>query len=456
MTNDNAQAKENPMTVLEEVDEAIERERFAGAHARAAADQSEERVSGLTRVLRVLGGAALLVSAVIFMFQNWNGVDHLLRYYYFLGFTVLLGAVGLFSGLKLNDDKGARTFLALAACMVSVNCMQLGGLMYSVLPRLGSTPVYPRHFHWVAPSLGSAAFTAILALGVLSIVVFTAFSALVRKKAGVTAAVFMGSNAALLLPVRDPDVTGLLIFVLTLGLAMIDDRQFQREAVMRTREGVFVRLSCFLPVLLIIVRALDLYPVSRLFISANFGALALLLYAMLPGYFKSENCSHLLMRSAAFPTIVSYLMLSAELCSKLDVPELYVIPARTLPLAVILLAMGLRARPVGGLYRVLSVAAASFGLVLQLEFHPDSFSAFLCIVTSVVMIITSQVSGRKEGFVAGITGFIYGCLFYVRFAIFNYGLSPWLILAMFGAALVLGSSYLEREFKRISAILKKF
>jgi hypothetical protein len=135
--------------------------------------EKKSRLAALPALLRFLGAIVLVASAATFMLQSWPGMDHLMRYYSFLGFTVLLTGAGFFCGLRLKEDKGARTFLATAAAVIPVHFAQLGALIYSQFPE--KHVAYPQWLLWVAPSKMAAFATATAAILALIPIVFICF-----------------------------------------------------------------------------------------------------------------------------------------------------------------------------------------------------------------------------------------------------------------------------------------
>ena len=106
----------------------------------------------LPKMLRALGAIIITACASIFLFQKWGLGNDIQRYFFLLGFTIVLTAGGFFCGLKLNESKGARTLLSLTIAIAPVNFVVLGGLLYSQFAIGGGLHFLPSFATWVAVS----------------------------------------------------------------------------------------------------------------------------------------------------------------------------------------------------------------------------------------------------------------------------------------------------------------
>src|SRR5262249_35280272 len=72
----------------------------------------------LPKILRYLGATTLGCSALSFAVQRVGELDSLGRFYSFLAFTCVLAACGFLCGVRLKEDKGARTFLSFSLVFI--------------------------------------------------------------------------------------------------------------------------------------------------------------------------------------------------------------------------------------------------------------------------------------------------------------------------------------------------
>src|SRR5262245_25890813 len=91
--------------------------------------------AAFTRMLRVSGAVLLAASASSFMLQHWEAGNDLARYALLVGHSLLLALAAYFCGLRVNESRGARTFLAIILAIAPATFAVLGGLVYS-------------RFHW--------------------------------------------------------------------------------------------------------------------------------------------------------------------------------------------------------------------------------------------------------------------------------------------------------------------
>src|SRR5262249_16184489 len=155
-------------------------------------------------------------------------------------------------GLRMREDKGARTFLALACAIVPVNFCQLGALVYSRLASYAGN--YPIYATLQAPNDVAAATAFGLGMLVLTVLSLIAFTALARSRSLLLTTAYIGLNALLLVPTRDPNSVGALLLLGTIGLAAMEARTLRTETSLKTPEGFFVRLMIGVPLILLAAR----------------------------------------------------------------------------------------------------------------------------------------------------------------------------------------------------------
>jgi uncharacterized membrane protein len=95
-------------------------------------EKASINVDMLPKAMRWLGGIILTTAALTFIIQGWNDLNSIGRYYSFVQFSFVLTLCGIFCGVKVKEDKGARTFLGLATAMVPALFCQLGAMVLSL------------------------------------------------------------------------------------------------------------------------------------------------------------------------------------------------------------------------------------------------------------------------------------------------------------------------------------
>ncbi len=416
--------------------------------------------SKLSAMLRKLGAAVLLVSALTFLVQRWDGLAHVERYYSFLGYTLLLGVAGFFCGLRMRDDKGARTFLAIAAATVPVHFCQLGAfLYYRVLMRTSDAAAiaahYPSFAHLTVASDLIAAFAVGAGLVLLVPTIFVSFSALLRSEAKRLTAAYTLANMALLIPVREPGWVAVIAGALLLAVTRFDLAVLRKASGIRTKEGRFVRLMLAAPVVIMIVRTLLYYAsITYVFGSAVLAIISTFLYAYAPSYTENEESGAALQQFGILFALGSWLNLSIGICRDLHIDLDTALLLHSLPMSVIIgvLSFGLRR----GADKARSVAAALAGVtaIADLMMFPGLGASLVCLAVSIPVAAIGVISERKKTFVLGILGSGYALFHHVRIAIVELGpINPWIGLALLGTATLLASSYIERHQDELKARL---
>ena len=440
--------------VLKEIDTALTEDTKAKAAKVKASGfaRIEKRLKSLPKLLRFAGAIALIASAAVFMFQSWEGGDHVIRYLSFLGFTAVLSLAGFFCGLKVKEDKGARTLLALSAAIVPVHFCVLGALIYSsvVQPMAG----FPFYAFWHVADITQVAIVSVVGIVLLTPLTFLAFSSLIRKEAAIATVGYLIANAALLIPTREADLIALIAFIVASGIGYLDAFILRDKTGVKTREGMFVRFMLTVPFVLILIRTVHLYSVSLLFLSMLFTVGAIFLFAYVPRYLKSNGNKAFAQGASTLPLAFGWMFFIAD--SAKNLPEEIAIPVVILPYAAMLFCMSLYAISQPGYYRAASAIIATGALFIQLILFPSIASSFLCIGFSILSLAYGYISEHKFVFFTGVGGFALGVLYHLRYAVDIYAYSPWVSLAITGVATVIAGSYIERHSGVIGKKLKDF
>lgn len=443
--------------LTKDVDEALKADSADEVKRKELENKRKEKIAAFTKLLRTIGAIVLVASALTFMFQQWGTLNHLERYFSFLGFTVVLSVAGFFCGLRMKEDKGARTFLALAAGIIPVHFCQLGGFLYSRFGH-GLLSSYPQYALWTAVDEVSALVTAIVGAAVLSVVALVSFSALARSDAKRLTLSYIALNSALLIPTRQGDWIGLIAFSMAAFVMLFDLHVLRANSAMRTKEGNFTRAMLAAPIFVIIGRSLHLYlhDVTALFASMICAALAFFLFVFAPRYVKERSSRIAFEVSSIIPATLAWLFLAYDIARHFRVGDDYLIPLYSLPLALILAVMSLLCSGDGQGYRKAAALVAIASTALQLICVGSTFSSFLMIVGSMVTLVYGYIDEDKTIFLTGVLGFIFGIAYHLRYAIELCTYSPWVSLGVVGVATVLASSYVEKNHRLIAERIVTF
>jgi hypothetical protein len=437
-----------PDSGVRDVDDALRQEDVARQSERQRDAQSGQllrRIFAVPELLRSLGSGVLCAAALVFMVQNWGSADDVVRTFYFLGFTATLAAAGFFCGVRMREDKGARTFLALAAAMVPALFTVLGALLYSQFPWLSGFAEYPDYAVITAPSALAAVSTTLVVVAALVPITWLSFLTLARPEVRRLSALYLLANAALLVPTRHPDVIGVLALSLFAALVWIDRRVWHPIAALRTREGHLVRAMLAIPPLVLIGRSLHLYAFSSLFGAGLLGVLAGVLFEAFPQLTASRDLARAAQRAAALAAIGAFACAADAAVNALGLGQAAVLPLTCIPAAATLVFASLRAVDDGIFHRRLAALVAVGGTGFNLVVHPGVGASFFSLATGVAATAYGWVAEQKVLLVAGAAAVAWSVLYHLHLALEVVSVSPWLSLAVVGVATVLAASLLERH-----------
>ncbi|MCB0345987.1 MAG: hypothetical protein KDD66_12780 [Bdellovibrionales bacterium] len=432
-----------------------------------AADETEtpqNKWEKTSKLLRWIGAIILAASSIAFLLQGWSDTSpSMLPYYSFLAFTGLLAAAGFFCGLKLKEAKGARTFLGVAAAFLPAHFAQLGALLFSLTGK--APPGMPDIFVFVAPSAAQAWTAVAVAVAVLAPIVFTGFSSLARKEATRLTALFFAANSLLLLPFRASDIVAILAVLGFAGIAVADRIMFAKEPTMKTWEGRVVRAVMFVPLVLMLTRTLIYYSVSMLMVSALFGIAAFVLFSVIPQAVKNESLGEFCQVLALGPLGVSWVLFmsavffdpsNAFIPLPRELADVLLLPLMVLPYTVMVGAISFFAVGSGHGYRKFASAIAITGMLVNLFTIGGVLASILCIITSVCVVVGAFAIEERGLLQLGTLGLVLGLGYHMRYAIDLYEMSPWMTLAVTGTLIVIFSSYVERNYRAITARFERF
>jgi len=260
----------------------------------------------LTGLLRTGGTAALVIALAQFLLIGVHVDNDLQR------FGLLLSQTGLFTGCAfmlqrfLQDTRSARLLLGVALVSVVAGFAVLGAMLYATFPLDGGPVPVDGSGSWPDASssvdglatftqwqAGSAIETLIAAAVATLVLLPTArfgFAVLARDSAGRLTTLTALASLALLVPVRDPLLTGLIAAVTLLAVAAAQRGMADRDPTLTTAEGRFARAIPFLPAGVVIARTVLLYEVDA----------GLVLPLALAAWFVMRNALMAPSRSARF------------------------------------------------------------------------------------------------------------------------------------------------------------
>ncbi|MDH3714672.1 MAG: hypothetical protein OET44_12585 [Gammaproteobacteria bacterium] len=396
-------------------------------------------------VLRILGAAATVFGAVIFMLQGFDHIELSWRPWFYLAFIALLGAGGLASLHLFRDARGARLFLALAAALVPVQFTQLGGMLYALLHESAS-PV-PGIFQSGVVTAAQTAVVAGVSVLVLAAASWAGFVILVRPYARSLGMTFLAVCVLLLLPERASPI-GMLVLVAQAGVFLwLETHRFRVAPEFATWEGWAVRLMFVMPLCITAVRAAfylhDLTMYAMLFSVAG-GFLLLTIRAEFRTWIAEA------MRAVASAClIIAWLLLALEVFS-LGYDYLWF--AVVFPMGVVLLAVGHFAPRSGVLYRWLGMALITLASYALIDAADEVFAWLIVCAIGAGLCATGAYYRERTPVIIGALQAAIALFGIVALSLRAFDVDTWLVLAGAGIALVLLSSAAERYGLPVSRI----
>ena len=410
------------------------------------------RPERLSRILRLVASLTLISAAAVFLLQGLTAFDSTLRVVLFVVFTAVLAGTGLWCGLRLKDDKAARTALALTLLIVPVNFSQFGALIYSLYYRVTTGP---QIFILKAGSALSVWIALALSLCLLLPIVYTGFAALARSRVVEFNKVFLLLNEILLVPTRETNLIGALCIA---ALILIFRTEAGNGVELRTVEGKLARLSLYLPVIILVGRSLVMYQADAIFISLLLGALGFILFSVMPNYLQNRRGSQYLQQLGAICFISSWETFAnaaffkgtmSAICSL--GAESY-LPVLVLPVAAILSLLSIFAISEAVLYRTLASIVAIVCAVLQLMIFGGIMASILIFALSLALTTLGVMRDEVGTTRIGLIGVCVALFYHMRYAMELYTFSPWLTLGSLGITILVASSLIEKHFGAVMGV----
>jgi hypothetical protein len=444
----------NALPEVREIDEALAADR-AGLEKQseerlAAVSREREKISRIGMALRYVGIAVLLAATGSFMFQRWGEMTHLTRYLSFLIFTVGVCAAGLLCGLKIGENKGARTLLGVVVTLIPVHAAQLGAIIFS---QIGSATTmsgnYPSALYWSVSSLSDVLIAVGVGVATLVPMAFMAYSVLARSHARQLLMLGCGVSAALMVPSREPAVVGAII-ALASACTLIGEIRLASVRELRTREGVIARSVPFIAVGMLIGRQCFLYGATSLFM----GIVCLVGSAIAFELVPRLRISALVTTASEYLSVclvgLGGFFVGDAVIQGFDLGESALAPLVIgLPMGAVFTVMAERARESVGVFRFASAGTLFVTGVAELMSGSGMEAGVVSLLIGIVALTLACISERRALFLAGV-GLITLSLGRVLLeAVSTVSVSPWIILGVIGVGTIVGASYIERNFIRI-------
>ncbi len=424
-----------------------------------AAKNDSNTLKKLPALLRILGAAALVIAMYSFLAKGWQSGNDVFRYLLMLGNTGVLAAIGLASGHWLKESKGARLLLSLALVSVPANFAILGAFIFSQTAAV-DIGQYPHYVAWTVDSLNTALFTSGGAMLILIPVTLLGFTVLARSMSKKLSLLFICSNVALLLPLRDPQLIGLLVLTLTCFTIIFSRKAAYNHTVAKTQEGVTALGLQLLPLAVLMGRSLWLYSLD-LFLMTVLSITVFFILRQISLYLEpGSRLRNALDGLSLFPAISAALWFSAALFDAAILPEALAFPLTALTSAAMVYDISRRSHGSTNFYRNIAVAGLVLCMLANLTFHHSLLAAVACVVIGLGLLIYAFKLQQRRIFTGGSLLVLTGISQQLFELLHHFDIGGWASLATFGIAAILVASIMESqggEFKpRLESLKTKF
>ena len=255
------------------------------------------------QLLRWLGCAGVMLSAVVFLIQGFDDIAQSLRHWAYLGLMVVLSTVGVALKYVFADGKGARLLLGLAIAVIPIQFAQLGGMIHSLVstvqPETLLAVMAYDALSWPLVLMAGAA-----TLGLAALVALFGFRVLARPQAGWLTLMILGLSSFLLLPMREGFVA-VLAFSALAGVTWMTDAKLAKQQALRTLEGRSARMILLLPLVIFAARA-SFYIGDLAGLIMVFGMLCACAIWMAHQYLKHQGLRELIIFFGSFGVCASW------------------------------------------------------------------------------------------------------------------------------------------------------
>jgi len=416
----------------------------------------KKKIAELSQLLRILGAVVIISSASVFLIQHWETGNDLVRYMMLLVLTVLIALAGMFCGLHIRESKGARAFLGITLAVIPIHFAVLGGLIYSQFALDFVRLELPTSARWVAGSPLAALVMTAGALAVLFPLGYLSFLALARPEAKRLTLAFLTANMSLLLPYRMPGLIGLMVIIIAGAMAYGEQVVWRHKPGLCSREGYFIRVLMWAPVLLIIGRSSLLYAPDRFFLGAIWSSVTLLMFTVVTQLFRRMDLKEVIQGLSGLPAALAWNDFVQGMVAGFNLGPGAELPLFCLPFSGILILMSLYCASSGIGYRRVAVFIAVFGMVANLLMYPNVLTAFICLAVASATLAYGCFVEQIIIFLFSLAGFIFSLGYQLIYAVNNYSLGNWGSLAILGVAIIFIASLLERHHQSFTNKVNNF
>ena len=398
----------------------------------------------LPGLLRIIGTGALLIAMYSFLIKGWDNGNDVFRYLLMLGHTGALAAIGLASGHWLKESKGARLLLTLALVSVPANFAILGAFIFSQAGSINLTQ-YPNYVAWTVDSMQTAMMTSGGALLILLPVTLLGFTVLARSMLKRLSFLFLISNAALLLPIRDPMMVGLVVLALTVMTIIFTRKSSQQHIAAKTQEGIIALGLQALPLVILMGRTLWLYSADMFLLTVMTITIYFIFRQSATFFEKGSRLKKMLDGLSLFPAIATAPLLVSTLTETNWSIDALVLPLSTIVSAIMIYDIAQRHDNNAATYRWIAALMVVMGMSINMLFNAGVIAAITCIAAGVALLILGYKNKQRGFFINGFILMLIGIAQQFYELVHHFNLGSWASMAVMGVITIVAASIIEAK-----------
>ena len=401
-------------------------------------------VKKLPTLLRILGAAALIIAMYSFLAKGWQNGNDVLRYLLMLGHTGILAAVGLASGHWLKESKGARLLLTLALVSVPANFAILGAFIFSQAAAV-DIGQYPHYVAWTVESLTTALLTSGGAMLILVPIILLGFTVLARGMSRNLSFLFLFSNAALLLPLRDPQLIGILVLLLTTFTIIFSRKTAHNSCAAKTQEGVTALGLQLLPLGVLMGRSLWLYS-ADLFLMTVLSITVFFIMRQISLYFESgSKLRNVFDGLSLLPAASTAISFSATLHEMASFPEALAFPFGAFASAAMVYDISRRGSNNAAFYRNIAAGGLVLCMIANQILFTSQIAALASAAIGLALFLYGYNAQQRSIFTGGVVLMMAGITQQFYELVHHFDLGGWASLATLGIVAIVAASAMESQ-----------
>ncbi len=401
-------------------------------------------IKQLPTLLRILGAAAVLIAMYSFLMKGWESGNDSFRYLLMLGHTGLLAVIGLGSGHWLKESKGARLLLTLALVSIPANFAILGAFLFSQTMQL-DIGLYPQYVAWTVDSMNTALLTTAGALLILIPVTFLGFTVLARRMSKKLSLLFLLSSAALLIPIRDPQIIGLLVLTLATCAIILSRKISFNQTSSKTNEGMLALGLQFLPLAVLVGRSLWLYSADLFLLTIMSATIFFIMRQISLQLIADSKLRIILEGFSIIPAASVTFLFYSVLESIVFIPDEFILPISSLISAAMLYDISIRSTKRPDRYRLIAVIGLLIGMTTSLIIFLNLLAALTCVFVGMVLIVFGYKNQQRNVFTGGILLMTIGIAQQLYELVLHFDLGSWMSLAVLGVIAIVVASTIESQ-----------